>query len=80
MKTFIAYRPDAAKFGKHNEIQLNDSGEPQFQGVIFDDGTCVVRWMTGRKSTVVWNSFEEMLDIHGHPEYGTYFEWSEEHK
>lgn len=35
-------------------------------GVAFPDGTCVVRWMGERRSTVVWPSIEDVEAIHGH--------------
>jgi hypothetical protein len=35
-------------------------------GVQFDDGTAVVRWLGDRPSTVVWQSIEDALVIHGH--------------
>lgn len=73
MKTFTAYRPLINSAVKtHNEFQANDPDKAQYQGIIFDDGTCVIRWLTARGSTSCWNSFNDMLDIHGHAEYGTY--------
>lgn len=35
-------------------------------GVAFPDGTCVVRWLGERQSTVVWPSVEDVEVIHGH--------------
>lgn len=37
------------------------------EGVVFTDGTAVVRWITGEHhSTVVWESVDALLAIHGH--------------
>jgi hypothetical protein len=36
------------------------------EGVEFSDGTCVVRWVTERGSTVVWRSIDDVEAIHGH--------------
>ncbi len=59
----------------HNELQANNSNEPQFQGCVFDDGTCVIRWLTKTRSTSFWNNLEDMLEIHGHPEYDSELVW-----
>lgn len=36
------------------------------QGVVFDDGTAVIRWLTKFASTAVYNSVDELIAIHGH--------------
>ena len=36
------------------------------QGVIFDDGTCVIRWISQWTSTAVYNNHESMMNVHGH--------------
>jgi hypothetical protein len=72
---FVGYRPDAAALGKHTADQLNPPELPQYQGVIFADGTCVMRWLTAKRSWSVWDSFAEMFTVHGHPEYGTRIVW-----
>jgi len=36
------------------------------QGVVFDDGTCVLRWLTATPGTTVFASVEAMLEVHGH--------------
>lgn len=37
------------------------------EGVVFSDGTTVIRWVAGdHRSTVVWNSVESVEVIHGH--------------
>jgi hypothetical protein len=35
-------------------------------GIEFNDGTCVVHWLGDRPSTVVWNSIDDAIYIHGH--------------
>ena len=59
----------------HNENQRNAPNQPQFEGVMFSDGTVAVRWLTAKRSTSVWSSFQDMMDIHGHPEYGSELMW-----
>ena len=36
------------------------------EGIVFSDGTCVVRWCVGTQpdSTAVWNSFADFERIH----------------
>lgn len=36
------------------------------QGVIFTDGTVALRWMGSVRSTVVYDSIEDVVTIHGH--------------
>lgn len=74
IKRFTMYRrnvPDAT----HNEFQKNAADQPQFEGVIWTDGTCTIRWRTAKGSTAIWNSFEDMMLIHGHPEYDSELIW-----
>jgi hypothetical protein len=59
----------------HNELQANPSDQPQFEGVIFSDGRCAIRWLTAKGSTAVWDCFEDMMAIHGHPEYDSVLVW-----
>lgn len=74
MRRFTMYRrnvPDAT----HNGDQKNAPDEPQFEGVVFSDGTCAIRWLTAKRSTSVWSCLDDMLAIHGHPEYGSELVW-----
>ena len=74
MRRFIMYRKgDIA--ATDNELQANSPDEPQFEGIVFSDGTCVVRWLTLKRSTSVWNNLKDMLEIHGHPEYNSELIW-----
>src|SRR6185437_11313557 len=36
-------------------------------GCIFNNGKCVVNWLGEFSSTVVWNSYEDMKNVNGHP-------------
>jgi hypothetical protein len=77
MRTFTCYRPSPPpEYYKTGAANAPD--QPQFQGVIFDDGTVVLRWMTDFKSHSVWQDWTSMHMIHGHPEYGTYFHFDDE--
>jgi hypothetical protein len=75
MQTFTVYRRNISERDTHNELQKNADDEPQFEGVVFTDGTCAIRWMTACRSTSVWSSLDDMLAIHGHPEYGSEIVW-----
>ena len=36
------------------------------EGAAFSDGGAVVRWLTGIRSTVVWDDVDAVEKIHGH--------------
>jgi len=74
MRRFRMFRK-ADLSATHNEKQVNPPDEPQFEGVVFSDGSVAVRWLTGVQSTSVWDSFEDLMEIHGHPEYESVLEW-----
>jgi hypothetical protein len=61
--------------GTHDDNQANAPEEPQFEGVVFSDGRVAVRWLTAKRSVSVWDSLDDMLAIHGHPEYGSELVW-----
>jgi hypothetical protein len=70
MNRFTAYRTlDISE--THNQDQANPPDEAQYEGVVFSDGTCILRWLTAVSSISVWESFDAAMRIHGHPEYGT---------
>jgi hypothetical protein len=75
IKRFTAYRYDMNNRETHTELQKNDEGEPQFEGVIFTDGTVALRWLTPLRSTSIWPDLYTALGVHGHPEYGTDIQW-----
>ena len=74
MRRFQVYRPHPPEeyFGQG---AANASDEVQFEGVVFSDGTVVVRWLTEFRSHSVWASLTDLEKIHGHPEYGTVWKW-----
>ncbi len=76
MKTFTMYRKGDLAV-THDDNQRNAPDEPQFEGVVFSDGKVVVRWLTKCRSVSVWDSLEDMLAIHGHPEYGSVLVWND---
>jgi hypothetical protein len=75
MKRFTVYRRNISQRDTHNTQQKNADHEPQFEGVIWTDGSVSLRWLTACKSTSVWSNIEDCLAIHGHPEYGTEIVW-----
>ncbi len=77
MRTFTCYRvsPPASYY----ELgAANPPDEPQFEGVIFSDGTVVLRWLTDYRSHSVWKDWHSMVAIHGHPEYGTVIKFDDD--
>lgn len=36
------------------------------EGVLFGDGSVVLRWLGERASTVIWKSMQDAVDVHGH--------------
>ena len=75
MKRFTVYRRDLGARKTHNEFQKNSDSEPQFEGIVWTDGSVTLRWLTACRSTSVWSNLKDCLLIHGHPEYGTEIEW-----
>jgi hypothetical protein len=74
MRRFRVYRPNPPA----NYVEdgyANPPDEVQVEGIVFSDGTCVVRWCTAVRSHSVWDSFGSFQKVHGHPEYGTKIEW-----
>lgn len=51
----------------HDKNQRPTSPDaPAFWGVVWPDGTCVLRWCGVVGSTSLWDSFEDAMKIHGH--------------
>ena len=76
MRMFTMYRrnvPDTT----HNADQKNAAHEPQFEGIQFSDGRVAVRWLTAKRSVSVWDNMDDLLAIHGHPEYGSELVWDD---
>jgi hypothetical protein len=74
MRSFVMYRHNVPT-DTHDENQRNAPDEIQFEGIEFSDGTVVIRWMTAVPATSVWNSMDELLRVHGHPEYDSELVW-----
>ena len=79
MRHFVMYRKGDLS-STHNELQANKPDEIQFEGVIFDNGKCVLNWKTAISSISIWDSFEDAMAIHGHPEYNSEIVWSDENE
>ncbi len=77
MKRFIMYRRLDLS-ATHDANQVNLPNEPQFEGIVFSDGKVAVRWLTAKRSISIWESMEDLLVIHGHPEYGSELIWLDE--
>lgn len=73
MRRFTMYRRNAPD--THTAFQKNDPDQPQFEGVVFTDGSVAVRWRTAINSTSVWASMDDLMKIHGHPEYDSELIW-----
>ncbi len=74
MRRFTMYRRGDLS-ATHNADQANAADEPQFEGVVFTDGSCAIRWLTAKRSTSVWASIDDAMSIHGHPEYQSELVW-----
>lgn len=74
MRTFKMYRREDIS-ATHDFNQVNPADEVQFEGIEFTDGRVAIRWLTAKGSVSVWDSMDDMLAIHGHPEYGSELVW-----
>jgi hypothetical protein len=74
MKRFIGYRPNPPEDYISRGVAVGPD-EPQYEGVLFSDGTVVCRWLTQYRSHSVWTSWDDFYQVHGHPEYGTVIKW-----
>ncbi len=70
MKRFIGYRPNAPE-EYLEQGAANPGDEPQYEGVIFTDGTVCIRWLTKFRSHSIWPDYDTFYKIHGHDDYGT---------
>jgi hypothetical protein len=69
-RLFHGYRPQPPV--EYAEKGITNSGNsPDYEGIVFSDGTVVIRWQTRYRSTGIFASWDEFLQVHGHPEYGT---------
>lgn len=75
-RTFSGTRPVPP--AEYMEKGITNAGaEPDYWGVIFPDGTVVVRWATAYRSHSVWACWDDFMHVHGHPEYGTVIEFAD---
>lgn len=77
MRRFKVYRPNPPEHYREGGF-ANAPDEVQFEGVEFSDGAVAVRWMTECRSTSIWNTLDDLMTVHGHPEYGTDIHWLDE--
>jgi hypothetical protein len=74
MRRFEGYRPNPP--AEYVAQGITNSGtSTDYEGVVFSDGTVVVRWQTQYRSHSVWASWEDFYQVHGHPEYETEIRW-----
>lgn len=74
IRRFECYRPNPPE-GYREQGVANAPEEVQFEGVVFSDGTVCIRWLTQFRSHSVWQSWDDVEKVHGHPEYGTEIRW-----
>lgn len=72
---FTAYRRQLSNTGTHKGVIANPDDQPQYEGVVFSDGTTVIKWLTQAGGTSTFATLEKALATHGHPEYGTDIVW-----
>lgn len=73
---FTGYRPNPPE--EYADKGITNAGmTADYEGVIFSDGTVVLRWLTQFRSHSVWASFADFFQVHGHPEYGTVIEFTD---
>lgn len=77
--TFTVYRRTAHDVV--NEIEksnYNAPDAPQFEGIVFHDGTVAIRWFTQTRSVSFWDSMDDLRKVHiyAHPDYGTEIHWN----
>lgn len=75
-RTFTGSRPNPPAEYEAKEITNSGRG-PDYEGVIFSDGTVVLRWRTQYKSHSIWPNWDTFYQVHGHPEYGTVIEFTD---
>ena len=69
-RTFSGLRPAPPQ--EYRDKGITNAGEScDYEGVIFSDGTVVIRWLTQYRSHSVWACWQDFYQVHGHPEYGT---------
>lgn len=75
-RVFRGYRNNPVP--EYVEKGITNAGEkPDYEGVIFSDGTVAMRWLTEYRSHSVWATYRDFYRVHGHPEYGTVIVFSD---
>jgi hypothetical protein len=74
-RLFAGYRSKPPE--GYDQTLTNGGAAPDYEGVLFADGSVVVRWLTQYRSTSVWNNWDDFMHVHGHPEYGTYISFQD---
>lgn len=70
IRVFSGWRPNPPS--EYVDKGITNAGESMdYEGVIFSDGTVVIRWCTQYRSHSVWADWNSFYQVHGHPEYGT---------
>ncbi len=64
MRTFTAFRRNPPQ--KDDPHNYNEPNMPQYEGIVFSDGSIAIRWLTQYKSTSVWENLDDLLMVHGH--------------
>lgn len=78
MRAFRGYRDNPPEAYTANDMGLTNHGKlPDYEGIIFEDGTVALHWLTAYRSHVIWPNYDTFYAVHGHPEYGTRIEWLE---
>lgn len=64
----VTARPGHRRFQLHRHEDVTGvSGTGMIaEGVSFSDGTSVLRWVCGLRSTAVYDNLEDLVAIHGH--------------
>ena len=76
MRRFEVYRP-APPEAYFAAGRANPPDQVQYEGVVFTDGRVTVRWLTEFRSHSLWACLADLEKVHGHPEYGSIWEWLE---
>ena len=74
IKVFIGYREKPPE-DYIEKGAANEPNAPQYEGIVFSDGTVCIRWLTEFRSHSIWPDYETFYKIHGHDDYGTKIKW-----
>lgn len=78
MRRFEGLRPDPPAEYITKGISnggITGNGQPDYEGVVWSDGTVTIRWCTAYRSTATFDNWDDFHHVHGHPEYGTVIRW-----